>query len=189
MIDAGDTGRDTRDTWDRILSEGEHILWQGSPAPGLHLSKYDRLQMASGLALIVGCQLFFRLSPNGPGFPPVIYAALTVFGLWQFLSPPLLGQLYRRYSFYTLTNRRAFIGRDMPVFGRSLRSWPIGSASKLEHVSHANGLDSIYFATQSQHWYSRKERSRPVGFERIADAAKVLNMMSDLQKTTPGGRA
>ena len=85
----------------------------------------------------------------------------------------------RRRSWYTLTDRRAFIATDLPIQGRRLQSWPINRGTRLE--LREGPPDSVFFAT-------RKKRGRngtytvPVGFERIPDGKQVLRLMRDIQK-------
>ena len=178
-----DTAAEAR-IWQNILNEGEHILWQGQPAPGLSLRPADLFQIASGMVLIGGAVIFTiaDLNSESPGY---FVLAMLVLGLWSIFVPALAGVIQRRYSFYTLTNRRAFIGRDVPIMGRSLKSWPIiGPNVQLEQISHDNGLGTVLFATTASPWYARRRQNVPVGFEYIADAPRVFALMSDLQRTT-----
>ena len=180
MIDrAGDAG-----VWRRILDQGEHVLWQGQPASPWALRPADLFQIASGMVLIGGA-VIFTIADLNSGSPGFFVLAMLVLGLWSIFVPALAGVIQRRYSFYTLTNRRVFIGRDVPILGRSLKSWPIiGPNVQLEQISHDNGLGTVLFATTASPWYARRRQNVPVGFEYIADAPRVFALMSDLQRTT-----
>ena len=167
--------------WQQILNDGEEVLWQGQPAPGLSLRASDLYQIASGMVLLAGAVIFTIANFNG-GLPGFFVLAMLVLGAWNVVAGTLAGIAHRRYSFYTLTNQRAFIGRDMPILGRSLKSWPIrGPDVRLEQISHANGLGTVLFATTAAPWYARRRQGVPVGFENIADAPKVFGLISDLR--------
>lgn len=63
-----------------------------------------------------------------------------MFGLIHFtvgafvLFTALFGNtLRRRWTWYTLTDRRAFIATDIPFSGRELRSYPINAETVIDH--------------------------------------------------------
>lgn len=175
---AGEAG-----VWQSSLNEGEHVLWQSRPVPGLSLRPADLFQIASGLTLIGGA-VIFSIADLNSGWAGFLVMAMVVLGLWSIFVPPLAGLIPRRYSFYALTNRRAFIGRDLPILGRSLKSWPIiGPTVRLEQITHGHGLGTVLFTTTAAPWYARRRQDVPVGFEYIADAPRVFALMSDLQRT------
>lgn len=172
----------TPEDWRNILIEGETILWQGQPSPKVHFSVGDLLFSVYGLifatvglfAVIKGYSLGSRLGMIG-------MVHFTV-GIGLLLFTLRVRPFLRRHSFYTLTNRRAIIARDAPILGRSLKTWPVAPASRLELKLHNKGLGSVIFAKQSPRWYSRSRRDELIGFEYIPGASRVFTLMSDLQR-------
>ena len=96
------------------------------------------------------------------------------------LISTLFGNTYRRRkSFYTLTNKRAFIATDMPFKGRTLNTYQIASDTPLEYI--ANSFPTIFFASKvvrNQDTYTTVQ----IGFERIHDGEKVFGLMRDIQQ-------
>ena len=77
-------------------------------------------------------------------------------GLGIAFAPPFWNAWRRRHTWYTLTNRRAFIATDMPVRGRRLQSYPISRDTVLAY--DAQDPATIHFA----HEYRRgRERLNP----------------------------
>ena len=111
--------------WAGILEAGETILWQGRPSTRLILRPVDFAFGAFGL-VFAGFALFWMiLAAQGGG-------AMWMFGLLHFsvgvtvmLGGPLSSRFLRQHSFYSLSNRRAFIATDLPFRGRRLDAWPI----------------------------------------------------------------
>ena len=166
--------------WEGILDDDERILWQGRPDPALVLEARNIMLALFGL-FFGGFALFWIIGAASQGGP-----LFALFGLPHFLvgAGMVWGAIWwpsfrRRRSWYTLTDRRAFIATDLPIQGRRLQSWPINRGTRLE--LREGPPDSVFFAT-------RKKRSRngtytvPVGFERIPDGKQVLRLMRDIQK-------
>ena len=85
----------------------------------------------------------------------------------------------RRHTWYTLTDRRAFIATDLPFRGRSLKSYPITKSTVIDYDGGTPA--SIMF----NHEMRRKKNGHyrvDVGFERIENGAEVYRMMRDIQK-------
>lgn len=171
--------------WSGLLDRGENILWQGRPSGRVHLGLANIPLMLFGL-FFAGFALFWMKMASGAG------GNFWMFGLIHFTVGvaivlfPLLGQpMLRRRSFYTLTNRRAFIGTDLPLTGRRLRSWVISPQTMLELIEYPDGLGTVNFAlAPSTATYRRRRRAggRSIGFQRIGDASRVYAMMSKIQK-------
>ena len=116
---------------------------------------------------------------------PLVFLSI---GVWSVLQP-ILGDAYlRRHTFYTLTNRNAYVARRLPILGKSLKTWPIETATPLDFEPGTPG--SIFFATETRR-SGRNTRTQKIGFERIADAAHVYRQMREVQagritSATPG---
>ena len=87
--------------------------------------------------------------------------------------------LARRYTWYTLTNRNAYVATNLPWQGKRLKSYPIAGDTVLEFDGSFPG--SIHFAHKIRRGKNGSYRV-PIGFERIDDAREVYRLMRDIQK-------
>ena len=165
--------------WDGILDTGETILWQGRPDGRL------QLRPQSWPAFLFGC--FFA------GFALIwmILASAAGGGMWMFglihftvglavaLGPNAWSAWRRRHSWYTLTDRRAFVATDLPLAGRGLASYPIGPTTRI--VLTGGSPPSIHFATRTRRGKSGSYEV-PLGFESLYDAPEVYALMRRIQR-------
>jgi len=168
-----------RDEWAGILDPGEQVLWQGRPDPGVTITAANMATLLFGL-VFAGFALFWMMMASLAG------GAFWMFGLLHFTVGLCIafggifwGPWRRRHTWYTLTDRRAFIARDMPIAGRTLKSYPITPETRLEFRDGTPG--SIMFDHEMRR---RKNGSYKVaiGFERIEDAQEVLRRMRQVQE-------
>ena len=166
--------------WDDILDKGEEILWQGRPDTGMHFRPRDIPIMIFGL-IFAGFALFWMIGVAQVG------GAFWAFGLLHFslgmgllLSPLLWGPFRRARTWYTLTNRRAFIATDLPLLGKKLKSYPITDDTILEFT--AGDLSSLHFSKELRRGDKGRTYLVPVGFEYIRDGNRVYRMMRDIQE-------
>ncbi|MFV0300318.1 MAG: aspartate carbamoyltransferase catalytic subunit [Paracoccus sp. (in: a-proteobacteria)] len=167
--------------WAGILAEGEEILWQGRPSTRLHLRARQIPTMLFGV-LFACFALFWMIGASQAGGIFWMFGLIHFsVGLAMITEPALYPAFRRRRSFYTLTNRGAFIGTDLPVQGRKLNAYPITPATRLELEITEPG--SVYFARSE-----RRRRfsfgNRRIGFEYIPDATAVYALLSSIQKGT-----
>ncbi|MEM7731199.1 MAG: aspartate carbamoyltransferase catalytic subunit [Pseudomonadota bacterium] len=165
--------------WEGILDKDEKILWQGQPDARVRLRISKLFGAAFGL-FFAGFALFWMfLAASAGGF-------VWMFGLLHFfvglfiVMASLFGSAWRRkYSWYTLTDRRAFIATDMPFRARSLKSYPIIR----DTVLNFDGGDppTIHFNHEYRHRKNGKQKVA-VGFERIQDGAEVYRLMRGIQE-------
>lgn len=172
--------------WDGILGDDETILWQGRPDGAVTL----RLQ---NLALLV-----FGLFFAGFALVWMVLAAAAGGGFWMFglihfavgigiaTGALFWGAFRRRRTWYTLTDRRAFIATDLPLLGRRLKSWPIDADTMLD-LEDAD-LATVNFARETRRGKNGHYQVA-VGFERIADGKAVYRLMRDIQARDRAGRA
>ena len=165
--------------WEGILDEGEKILWQGRPDAAIRVRASKLVGFVFGL-FFAGFALFWMIMASLAG------GFFWMFGLLHFFVglgvavASLFGSAWRRkHTWYTLTDRRAFIATDMPFRGRSLKSYPITEHTILDF----NGGDpaTIYF----NHEMRRRKNGQykvAVGFERIPDGAEVYRLMRGIQE-------
>ncbi len=162
------------DAWP--LDRDEHVLWQGRPSGALYLTLRQAGKLASGLfGLVLFLYLVNRLQLQVAPYWDVWVIVLTVF----FASIPtdiLRAALIRRWSTYALTNHRALIAVDLPVWGRFTRSIPIDAATRIDH--HSGHRGSILFPAAKVLFGTG---AKP-GFERVADSDAVLALIRLIQK-------
>jgi hypothetical protein len=191
--------------WDDILEPDERILWQGRPDPSLSIGPANIFVALFGTAFAGFAFVWMSLMAKGGSF-------LWMFGLLHFSvgAALILAALFwptwqRRRSWYSLSNRRAFIATDMPFLGRTLNSYPIkpdsplrlidGSPGAVMFHTHVSRIGGAPTRTVQMHGHpgiqtvvpsgsrSRiRTRSTRIGFERIFDAAHVHALMQRIQK-------
>lgn len=162
--------------WDGILDKGEQILWQGQPVPGFTF-QFAMIPIAGFGAIFAGFALFWMILAARTG------GIFWMFGLIHFafgvglVVTTLFGTPWkRRRTWYTLTNRRAFIATDLPLRGRKLRSYPITDRTVLEFDHQTPG--TISFAHES----AGSEGWHRVGFDRIAESEQVYALLRKVQR-------
>ncbi|WP_420568371.1 aspartate carbamoyltransferase catalytic subunit [Thalassovita sp.] len=165
--------------WQGILNDGEEILWQGRPdtAPVLTPSAFGKLIF--GL-FFSGFAVFWMIGAASTG------GIFWMFGLIHFFAGVgVMGSgvfwpgIKARYTWYSLSNQRAFIATDFPWATRRLKSFPITAGTSLS--LEEGKLDTVLFASED---YRVKGRTRThrIGFQRIRDGRAVYNMMRDIQR-------
>jgi len=168
--------------WDHILDKDETILWQGRPDGALHFRLKNVGTFIFGL-FFAGFALFWMVMASQAG------GFFWMFGLIHFSVGigVSFGSLFydvyrRRHTWYTLTDRRAFIATDMVHKGRQLKSYPITKDMMLKF--QPGPLPSIHFAQEVRR---SNNGSRPVdiGFDWIADGDEVIAMIRQIQRGTP----
>ena len=181
--------------WEDILDPGERILWQGRPEPGLLPVRLPPGQMVMG-AIFTGFSLFWMSaagwivgggdSGGGIGGPfrffPLFGLPFLLIGLYNLFGFILWRAHVRRHTWYTLTDRRAYVATALPLAGRRLKSWPITADTVIEF----DGADpaTIVFAHEMTEGNNGVTRS-PVGFERIRDGRSVYRLMRGLPQEQP----
>jgi hypothetical protein len=179
------TAENEEGSWDGILKPGEVMRWQGSPVQSVHWELKTResigfvLLGASGIALLGASR-----QPEGLTYAKFVLiwlawvAILTVayhaYSFWN-----------RRRTFYSVTNRRAFIAtRHFGVY--NLKAYQTAETSVLRLVDTNPG--SVYIARERvREWdsYLRQyvDRHIDVGFMNIREPRKVYDLLIAL-----GGR-
>jgi len=169
----------TPDGWAAILDEGEKILWQGRPDGAVVFKAVNIMTFIFGL-FFAGFALFWMVmaAQGGGGF--------WMFGLLHFsvgiglsFGSLFWGAFKRRHTWYTLTDRRAFIATNLPLKGRQIKSYPIKPETLLDFTD--GPFATLNFGVE---WRRGKNKSYTVdiGFERIKDGPKVYRLMRDIQK-------
>lgn len=165
--------------WEGILDPGERILWQGRPDQRLVFGGADLVNGIFGLFFAGFALVWMLIAAAGGGFFWTFGLLHFAVGLGIALGPSLWSMHRRRRTWYTLTDRRAFIATDTRFTGRTLRSWPIRPDTAL---TLAEGQPpSLWFAEELRRG-KRGTFRVPVGFERIPDAPAVMALMRGIQR-------
>ncbi len=165
--------------WEGILDPGEAILWQGRPDGKVAWRIGHVFSFLFGLAF-AGFALFWMVMASQAGGGFWMFGLIHFFvGLGLAFGPPFWSAWKRRHTWYTLTDRRAFIATDLPMRGRALKSYPITKSTALDY--QAGEPATIHFAHE---YRSTKNGSRrvPIGFERIEGGAEVYRIFRHLQQ-------
>lgn len=178
------TGATAKSGWEGILDDGETVLWQGRPDGAVKFRIGHVFTFIFGLAF-AGFALFWMIMASSAG------GGFWMFGLIHFsvgiglaIGPPFWSAWRRRHTWYTLTDRRAFIATDMPLRGRKLKSYPIRADTVLDY----DGDDpaTIHFAHEIRR-SKNGSRRHDIGFERIDGGAEVYRMMRKVQQGRAAG--
>ncbi|SMR81820.1 hypothetical protein SAMN04488030_2242 [Aliiroseovarius halocynthiae] len=160
--------------WGDYLDEGEGIIWQGRPDQSVALGlDFPVVWSISGALFVCFLAVFLTQGLiNATTISTLIFLALVV-------SACLLTDTYRRRrTWYTLTDRRAFIATDYPVIGKSIRSYRITPQVIVEFQPRTPA--SIFFAEEGRD-YGRGRELVKVGFRRLFDGQKVYRLIQDIQ--------
>ncbi|WP_127105531.1 hypothetical protein [Pararhodobacter zhoushanensis] len=185
--------------WEDILAPDEHILWQDRPQTGIVWS--DLISPVSIMGVFfTGFSIFWvtLAASMVPAGDPV-FRLFPLFGL-PFIAVGLyllVGRLFwdayvRQRTWYTLTNRKAYIATDV-LFGRSLKPFDLREMNSLALDDSAPG--TVWFHSQA---YTRRSfrtasggrsggsrRQTTVvrtGFRRIPDARRVYRLITDARE-------
>lgn len=150
------------DGWEGILAPGERVIWQGRPARDLRLIVRDPMEFGLGMALTLGPLAPMAILWRGGGSGWAWLVPPLLLGLWCLLGPGLRDCYRRRRTWYSLTDRRAFIATALcgrrKLTARAL-GWP---------PRHDGGdPGTLDFAAPG---------APPFRFERIADAGSVRDL-------------
>lgn len=166
--------------WEGILDEGEKILWQGRPDGAIRFKPGNLFTFLFGLAF-AGFALFWMILASRAGglfwaFGLIHFAA----GLGLSFGTILWDAFRRRHTWYTLTDRRAFIATDLPVKGRALKSYPITDDTVLNY--RQGDPATIHFSREERRGNKGRRYTVNIGFERIDDGEKVYGLLRQAQK-------
>lgn len=148
-----------------ILEPGERILWQGRPSGGIHLRWRNWFTLVMGL-------FFAGAALNAPSRRIALIQAVVAVAL--VLVPLVIEPWLRRRTSYVLTDRRAMIRRDLPLWGRGTDSYPVTQGAELTLKPGDPG--TVWFA--SRMGWSNVQPVKRIGFEFIPDADHVFGLMT-----------
>ncbi len=168
--------------WEGILDEDETILWQGRPDTAVTWKWVHLFTGLFGLAF-AGFAVFWMFLASSAGGQFWMFGLIHFFvGLAIGIGPPFASAWRRRHTWYTLTDRRAFIASDLPLRGRRLKSYPVDEDTPLDY--QPGDPATVYFAHEMRRTKNGSRR-HDIGFERIADGEDVYRLMRDIQRRAP----
>jgi hypothetical protein len=184
--------------WDGILQPGETILWQGQPVPDLRWRDMisGRLPIGVFFTLFslfwIGMATTMVASVEGPVLPVLLFPfaglPFLAIGLYMLAGHVVWDALVRRGTWYTLTDRTAFVATEI-LGRRKLDHYPLAEMAGLELVDGVPG-DVIFGSVthafpprvaaigRGRQQLVRTGTSQP-GFRQIAEARQVWRMIRD----------
>ncbi|WP_417249755.1 aspartate carbamoyltransferase catalytic subunit [Celeribacter sp.] len=165
--------------WDDLLANDEQVLWQGQPDDTIHLSGRQVALMTFGALFAGFAYLYMRTAAQNAG--PFWMFGLIHFaiGMYIALAPIVVRPYLRKRTWYSLTNRRAFIARDFPFIGRTLNALRITPNTVIE-VNDAN-FGTIRFRAAARSLNGGRPIATP-SFDYIQNAHAVFQQIRDIQK-------
>ncbi|MFY0681878.1 MAG: aspartate carbamoyltransferase catalytic subunit [Thalassovita sp.] len=165
--------------WDGILEPGEEIIWQGRPKPGLSVSQ-DQLGFVAFGFLFAGFALFWMLAARQSG------GVFWMFGLIHFtvglgvaVGSPLREVFLNSNTWYTLTDRRAFVATRLLGQRQKLLDYAITPETplRLEH----GPLSTVWFGFKADATRWNRHNDQPC-FARLEDGQSVYRHLRDVQQ-------
>lgn len=168
-----------RPGWDAILEAGEEMLWQGWSRPKLTIGRGGLAEILSGIVIAaLGGTMIGVGWTYGAWLMMVPGVPILLLGLWRLVPAAVWDHLRLRRSFYSLSNRRAFLGGTSLLGRRRLVSWPITRKTSFRLVK--GDPPSVRF------YEGRLESGRRpryhAAFESIEDAPEVYKLLKTIQK-------
>lgn len=167
------------DSWDGILEDGETLLWQGQPDPSLRLGAINIPQALMGLFFMGFSVFWMNMAAMAGGFFWMFGLIFFFIGLRNSIGQVVLEPKIRRKTWYSLSNRRAFIASDHPWKGRSLKSYEIGADSELDYTR--GQTDAVYFSREKRSG-SKRSYWVKIGFENLPDGSEAYRLLQEIKK-------
>ena len=173
--------------WEDILEPGEKVLWQDAPAHGLCKGDFEGSVILAGVALLLlamGAIFLVIWGAIASGhwkfafFAPVLLPLLWL-GVWLAGLRGVMRARQRRFTTYSLTNRRAFVAVSSPWFQRSLEIWPIQTDTHLPWDGKEPGRVTIAIDTR---YKTSLTPGLPVAISRVQNAKAVHWLIQQIQK-------
>lgn len=170
---------DAQAAWASYLDAGEKILWQGQPEAGLNFQIKQPTQHLMGL-LFMGFSIIWMRAASAADGPFWMFGLIFFFvGMYNAFGKFFWRAYLRSKTWYTLTDRRAFIATDVPFKGRSLKYYPITDDTVIEYQNTAPA--NVYFAEEHRNTKNGSYRVQ-IGFERVADGDTAYGHIRAIQR-------
>lgn len=178
--------------WEAYFDPDEHLIWEGSPVSGIHisfggifLSVFGLPFLAVGLGVAVaGLAQISQLNIMDFGaFSGMFFVLFSVpfmaIGGGLVFGPWLKGPIAARRVRYALSNRRAYIAKS--YWGRNIESYVILPDSPIE-FDQGMRTDTINFQWKTGRDSDGDLSTKTIGFENIADGKEVYRMIRKIQR-------
>ena len=169
---------ETPESWDEILEPGEKLLWQGRPDGAAVWQRRHILPVAMGIGVASLGLVWIFLVPDGNVYTIAMGLIIIALGVFLGVGPPVMSSMVRKASWYSLSNKRAFIAMHRKNIGRKLAAYPIDPDFELQFDYKDPG--TIIFVIETR-YQGGAPYSVKIGFERIKDSEKVYQMLLDIQ--------
>ena len=183
---------DPAKAWEGLLAPDERILWQGRPVARLAFRPSDLVMSGFGFVFFAFAVFWTYMAgwisrgtdPLGNifplfGIPFILVGAYLLFGrfFWDVLR--------RRGTWYTLTNKRAFIATD--VFGhRTLKDYVIEPDANIVLLEEG-GEQTVNFAEYWVRGHKGQSHRKTVGFELLPDGREVYGLLREVRDAARDG--
>lgn len=165
--------------WENILASDEEILWQGTPAPGIRIKGKNVFTLFFGL-FFSGFALFWMVMASQAG------GYFWAFGLIHFTAglgvaflPVIWPAVMAKRTWYTLTNKRAYIATTSVVGTKKLQSYPINQDTQLSYTG--GHFQTVTFASERRRGSKGRSYTHKIGFRDLTDGDAVMRLMRDIQ--------
>jgi hypothetical protein len=193
--------------WDGILEPGETILWQGQPVPGIIWRDMINARLPMGIIFTgfstvwITLAIWMATSIEAPILMRLLFPTFGLpflgIGLYMLAGHLLWDAMVRRGTWYTLTDRTAFVATDI-LGRRKLDSFPIATMAPAELID-GNPGDVIF--GMAHHGFPDPvamqggpgkrlmiRTGATTGFRRITEARTVWRLLRDRQAALRAGR-
>ncbi len=163
--------------WDAILDPDEIIIWQGAPTGALR-SEFGSPFEVAFMMVWGGIPLAAVIANPGTLLlgVPALFLAIA---LWFFVGQHFWAAFMRRRTFYSLSNRRAFIA-VRGLTKRTLNSYPITDSTELELEDRSGG--AVWFATGEKNKMFSNSKISKIGFEQLANPREAFGHLRTIQR-------
>ena len=174
-----DTSTDAPIGWEEIFEPGEVLLWQGRPDPSFVWQKRHILPVILGLGVACLGVLWIFFTPLGDGYTVIMGVVLLLLAAFLAIAPPVMAAMVRKASWYSLSNKRAYIAMHRPNLGRKLAAYPIDPDFEIKF--DAKTPATITFAIAVRQTGSVSDPVA-ISFDLIEDGQKVYDLMCEIQR-------
>ncbi len=166
------------DHWEKLLDRDEKIIWQGRPDGEFSVEGKSIVMIVFGIVFSIFAMFWMAMASQAGILFSLFGLPFVAAGIFLIANAVFGRTFRRRHSWYTLTNKRAFIATNFPVGGRRLKSYPITEENQLELVD--GDFSSVYFAKETKRGQNGTIETS-IGFERLADGRDVYSLIRGIQ--------
>ncbi len=165
--------------WEDIFEPDEVLLWQGRPDTAIVWQKRHILPVVLGLSVACIGIIWIFLTPLSNGYTVIMGLVLLLLAAFLAIAPSVMASMVRKASWYSLSNKRAFIAMHREQLGRKLTAYVIEPDFDIKF----DGKDpaTIMFAIEIRQPGNASYLTK-ISFDRIADGQHVYDLMRAIQE-------